>query len=205
VSEYTVKPLGPDTWDDFARMAERHNGVWGGCWCTWFHPDCPEKKQGGEATRALKQRLVTSGEAHAALVFDGDAAVGWCQYGSPEELPKIYHRKEYEAGLERAPDFRITCFFVDRDYPAPRCLRDRTARRARPDRRGRRRGRRGLPARHGGRQEVGVVPLQRHADALREGRLRVPAAQGPGQLRDGHDGLNDEGRPEGLPRPALRC
>ena len=116
MSEYTVKPLGPDTWDDFARLAERHNGVWGGCWCTWFHPDCPEKKEGAEATRALKQRLVTGGEAHAALVFDGDAAVGWCQYGSPQELPKIYHRKEYEAGLVRAPDYRLTCFFVDKAY-----------------------------------------------------------------------------------------
>ena len=116
MSEYTVKALGPDTWDDFARLAERHNGVWGGCWCTWFHPDCPEKKQGAEGTRALKQRLVERGEAHAALVFDGDAAVGWCQYGSPEELPKIYHRREYEAGLVRSPDYRLTCFFVDKAY-----------------------------------------------------------------------------------------
>jgi GNAT superfamily N-acetyltransferase len=49
-------------------------------------------------------------------VFDGDVAVGWCQYGNPEELPNIYHRKEYEAGLERPPDYRLTCFFVDRDH-----------------------------------------------------------------------------------------
>ncbi len=39
------------------------------------------------------------GKAHAALVFDGDAAVGWCEYGTPDELPDIYHRKEYEVGL----------------------------------------------------------------------------------------------------------
>jgi GNAT superfamily N-acetyltransferase len=116
MSEYTVKALGPDTWDAFALLAERHNGVWGGCWCTWFHPFSPEKKQGSDATRALKHRLVMEGKAHAALVFDGDVAVGWCQYGSPEELPSIYHRKEYEAGLERAPDYRLTCFFVDRDH-----------------------------------------------------------------------------------------
>jgi hypothetical protein len=30
-------------------------------------------------------------------VFDGDVAVAWCEYGTPEELPSIYHRKEYEA------------------------------------------------------------------------------------------------------------
>ncbi len=37
MSDYTVEPLGPDTWDAFAALAEKHNGVWGGCWCTWFH------------------------------------------------------------------------------------------------------------------------------------------------------------------------
>jgi len=57
------------------------------------------------------------GEAHAALVFDGDAAVAWCQYGSPDELPNIHHRKEYEATrTDEPPDYRITCIFVDRDY-----------------------------------------------------------------------------------------
>jgi hypothetical protein len=42
------------------------------------------------------------------VVFDGEVAVAWCQYGTPEELPGIYHRKEYEAGLERVPDYRLT-------------------------------------------------------------------------------------------------
>jgi len=113
--EYTIKPLGADTWDAFAQLAERHNGVWGGCWCTWFHGRA-EKGSGAESNRARKQRLVTEGRAHAALVFDGDVAVAWCQYGTPEELPNIYHRKEYRAGADRVPDYRLTCFFVDRNY-----------------------------------------------------------------------------------------
>ena len=116
VSEYTIKPLGADTWDAFAALAERHNGVWNGCWCTWFHPACAERGQSAEGNRALKKRLVNEGRAHAALVFDGDVAVAWCEYGPPEELPSIYHRKEYEAGLDRLPDYRLTCFFVDRTY-----------------------------------------------------------------------------------------
>jgi GNAT superfamily N-acetyltransferase len=116
MSEYTVKPLGPDTWDAFAQLAERHNGVWGGCWCTWFHPKCAEKGQSAEDSRLRKQRLVNVGRAHAALVFDGDMAVAWCQYGTPEELPNIYHRMEYEAGLDKLPDYRLTCFFVDKKY-----------------------------------------------------------------------------------------
>ena len=90
--------------------------MWNGCWCTWFHPACAEKGKSPEGHRALKERLVREGKAHAALVFDGDLAVAWCQYGSPEELPSIYHLKEYNAGLVEAPDYRITCFFVGRGY-----------------------------------------------------------------------------------------
>ena len=101
--ELTIRPLTPETWDAFADLAERHNGVWGGCWCTWFHTMQAEKSHTVDGNRALKERLVTEGRAHAALVFDGEVAVGWCEYGPPAELPNIYHRKEYEQGLEQLP------------------------------------------------------------------------------------------------------
>ncbi|HEY2552760.1 MAG TPA: GNAT family N-acetyltransferase [Streptosporangiaceae bacterium] len=165
MSEYTIKALGPDTWDAFAALAQRHGGGGFGCWCTWFHRDthaspasrstcthqghgaeqgpdasvlcgaCPYGVQGtqaagpeaspavgtlsprcGHSGREVKEELVRQGRAHAALVFDGDVAVGWCQYGTPEELPGIHHRKEYLAGATRLPDYRLTCFFVDRKY-----------------------------------------------------------------------------------------
>jgi len=116
---YEVRALGPDTWDAFAALAERHNGVWGGCWCLAFHPRDPAPDQAlepMERARCRKRQLVLTGRAHAALVMDGDVAVGWCQYGSPEELPRITHRSQVEALQERPPDYRITCFFVDRHH-----------------------------------------------------------------------------------------
>ena len=115
-SAYIIKPLGPDTWNDFAALAERHNGVWGGCWCTWFHTMQGEKTFDADDNRALKERLVAEGRAHAALVFAGDLAVAWCQYGVPNELPNIKHRKQYDAAADRSPDYRITCFFVDKQH-----------------------------------------------------------------------------------------
>jgi len=114
--ELTIRPLTAETWDAFADLAERHNGVWGGCWCTWFHTVQSEKCYTVEGNRALKEERVREGRAHAALIFDGEVAVGWCEYGPPAELPNIYHRKEYEQGLEQLPDYRLTCFFVDRAY-----------------------------------------------------------------------------------------
>ena len=116
MSDYPVRALTSETWDAFARMMERHNGVFGGCWCTWFQTMPAEKERTYEANRSLKQRLVDEGRAHAALVFDEDEAVAWCEYGSPEELPNIYHRKQYEAELDVLPDYRITCIFVDKKH-----------------------------------------------------------------------------------------
>ena len=49
-------------------------------------------------------------------MFDGDVAVAWAQFGPVAELPNIHHRKEWEQGVARMPDYRITCLFVDRGY-----------------------------------------------------------------------------------------
>ena len=117
VDGYRIESLTMQTWDAFADLAERHNGVWGGCWCTYFHlyPD-PKEERRALGHREFKRRLVEAGRAHAALVFDGDVAVAWAQFGTVPELPNIHHRKEWEQGVAQMPDYRITCLFVDRAY-----------------------------------------------------------------------------------------
>jgi len=109
---YQVRPLDPSTWPDFAELAERHNGIWGGCWCMAFHAEMSRTDAGHN--RAEKERRVREGTTHAALVYDGDSCVGWCQFGPTEELPRIKYRREYEAGRGALPDWRITCLFADR-------------------------------------------------------------------------------------------
>ncbi len=113
MTPFAVKSLSPSTWPDFAALVERHNGVWGGCWCLEFHP---EGKQRDAQRRQKKEQRVLNGTAHAALVYDGNTCVGWCQFGTPEEVPRIKHLRVYSAGLEALPDWRITCFFVDKAY-----------------------------------------------------------------------------------------
>jgi len=109
---YTTRPLDASTWAAFAELAERNNGIFGGCWCMGYHADA--SRTSAARNRAGKQRRVQAGHAHAALVFDSDgAAQGWCQYGSPEELPGIKHRREYDKDAPPRPDWRITCFYVD--------------------------------------------------------------------------------------------
>jgi GNAT superfamily N-acetyltransferase len=101
MSDLESRPLDPRTWDDFAALVERHNGVCGGK---------------GLDRRSLKHQRVLDGRAHAALVYDGERCVGWCQFGPTEELPRIKFARAYRAGAGPAPDWRITCFFVDREH-----------------------------------------------------------------------------------------
>ena len=116
MTDHAIKPLTTETWPAFAALAEKHNGVWGGCWCCWFHADTQVDGKHAAGNRAFKQRMVDEGVAHAALVFEGDAAIAWCEYGTPAELPRIYYRKEHDEHLVEPARFRITCFFVDRDH-----------------------------------------------------------------------------------------
>ncbi len=61
-----------------------------------------------------------AGEAHAALVFDGDACVGWCQFGKPEEVARIKNRLEYHKTLDQLPNWRIACCYVGKGHPRQR-------------------------------------------------------------------------------------
>jgi hypothetical protein len=111
---FTIRELDASAWDAFAELVETNNGIFGGCWCIGYHPECGQK---GISHRAVKEDRVRTGRAHAALVIDENGvAQGWCQYGSPQELPNIKHKRQYDLGPPPLPDWRITCFYVDRKH-----------------------------------------------------------------------------------------
>jgi GNAT superfamily N-acetyltransferase len=110
---YVTRPLAPDTWEDFARLVEANNGVWGGCWCMGFHPEGVGKGHTVAGNRQAKQTHVRNGTVHQMLVYDGEECVGWCQYGTPTELPNIKNPKTYARDLVEPPAWRIGCVFTD--------------------------------------------------------------------------------------------
>jgi GNAT superfamily N-acetyltransferase len=111
---FQVKELGKETWPDFERMVEKHNGVWGGCWCTFFHLPPSEHKKWSGKHHEYKEKLVHENRSHAALVYDGPDVVGWCQFGPLGELPgRMLGYRKMDVAM---PDWRTTCFFVDRDH-----------------------------------------------------------------------------------------
>jgi len=112
-SALTVRPLDESTWESFAELVLRNNGIYGGCWCIAFHT---AYQRGVSDPRTLKEQLVRANRAHAALVFDGNGLVqGWCQFGGPDELA-LRHARAYHRDPPRRAQWRITCIFVDKRH-----------------------------------------------------------------------------------------
>ena len=117
---YTIRELSPQTYADFEVLAAKQ----GGCWCMYYQRPKPirrklSSKQWKGTNRKDKRELVQQGRSHAILVYDGGRPVGWCQYGTRDELPRIdagrgYRKVGPPVGTQEL--WRITCFFVDRDY-----------------------------------------------------------------------------------------
>ncbi len=68
------------------------------------------------ASSAIASHPRWAGTAHAALVFHGGECLGWCQFGTPGELPRIKSRAAYEKGQAAPPDWRIGCCYVGKGY-----------------------------------------------------------------------------------------
>lgn len=114
-AERTFRALDESTWPAFATLVEGCDGFPSGCWCMAFHREGADK-QTKALNRERKQARVVDGTAHAALVFDGEACVGWCQFGPPDELPRIKSRAAYEQTASALPDWRIACCYVAKGH-----------------------------------------------------------------------------------------
>jgi len=126
--EYSTKELTKDTLPDFERLFEKHPAPGAFmCWCMYHQrarPLAVSKQQHSRVKRAARNRqqkreLVENGRSHGILVYSKGEPVGWCQYGSREELPRLdsdrsYRRLAPEGDMKRL--WRITCFVVDKKY-----------------------------------------------------------------------------------------
>jgi hypothetical protein len=68
------------------------------------HVFSPRARNRLSQNRSEKEDRARGGQAHAALVYDGLAAVGWCQFGPTDELQRIKHKRDYLDGLTGFPD-----------------------------------------------------------------------------------------------------
>lgn len=126
--EYSTKELTKNTLPDSERLFEKHPAPGAFmCWCMYHQLALPfavskqlhSRVKRTTRNRQQKRELVEDGRSHGILVYSKGEPVGWCQYGSKEELPRIdnnlsYQRLAFDSDMKRL--WRITCFVVDRKY-----------------------------------------------------------------------------------------
>jgi GNAT superfamily N-acetyltransferase len=123
-----TRELSKETLPDYERFFEKHPAPGAYiCWCM-FHqrPDSPDYKNQTRAqivaeNKKTKRKLVSEGRSHGILVYKEGEPVGWCQFGSNEELPRMQHHPQYrKLALNDArygkKFWRITCFTVEKKY-----------------------------------------------------------------------------------------
>src|SRR5207245_6412388 len=101
---YSTKELAPETLPDFERLFEKRPapGAYV-CWCLYHHRDPSQairkrsisRVEEAKRKRRQKRELVANGRSHGILVYSDGDPVGWCQYGSMEELPRIDSNPSY--------------------------------------------------------------------------------------------------------------
>src|SRR5437899_1314775 len=105
---HTIRELSPRTLPDFETLAAKQ----GGCWCIFYQRAKPLRRgtTSGEwkrRNRRDKRRLVRECRSHAILVYDGKTAIGWCQYGDRNELPRIDARRTYRTAAPQVGDVKL--------------------------------------------------------------------------------------------------
>jgi len=106
--------LNKRNWHHFEKLFAENGGVWGGCWCTYYHRTGTFDAGAYEKNKKEKRSLVEEGHAHGTIVFCGKDPVGWCQFGPKEELPRVDRKRGYVPTSEHP--WRITCFFIDKHH-----------------------------------------------------------------------------------------
>ena len=125
---YSTKELTEKTLPDFERLFEKHPAPGAFmCWCMYHHQSSSSaaseqqhsRVESAAINRKQKRELVKKGRSHGILVYSKGEPVGWCQYGTMDELPRIDHDRSYRR-LARESDakrlWRITCFTVVTKY-----------------------------------------------------------------------------------------
>lgn len=110
----SARELTTDSWSDFERLFAANNGVWGGCWCMFYHGQPGYDAKHYDTNKAAKHALVKQGHTHGTIVYCGTNPVGWSQFGPKEELPRVDSKKGYKPAAPNA--WRITCFFISRGH-----------------------------------------------------------------------------------------
>jgi len=115
IKSLVLKPLTPETWDDFeALFGEK--GACGGCWCmSWRLAASEFESQKGEANKKAMRAIVDSGEVPGLIAYADGKPAAWCSVAPRERFPKL-GRSRVLAPIDEKPVWSVVCFFVSKPF-----------------------------------------------------------------------------------------
>lgn len=114
------RKLTTKTWNDFEELFKRHNGVRGGCWCTFYL--CKSKQfndMSYEERRTYHKSLIDSGKSTGIIIYLDKEPVGWCQVARTELIHRFDTGRDYSKLAiqdSEKPNWRISCLFTDKNH-----------------------------------------------------------------------------------------
>jgi GNAT superfamily N-acetyltransferase len=109
-----IEPLTPDLWPALEDLfGER--GACNGCWCMYWRIGAAYRKRARDLNRADFQQVVNGGPPPGLLAFEGNLAVGWCQFTPRDSLPWLDRARRLPR-VDDVPVWSITCFYIRIGY-----------------------------------------------------------------------------------------
>jgi ribosomal protein S18 acetylase RimI-like enzyme len=110
--------LTQERWNDFVTLFEKHKGVRGGCWCSFYLASAGEyAKLDKEDRKLFHFEKINRIGFTGGLYYADNLPVAWCQFGQK----KVFHRFErnqHISDMDISDDgvWRISCIFTDKEY-----------------------------------------------------------------------------------------
>src|SRR5690349_4781043 len=119
-----IRPVTPDTWDDFVRLFEARGGPHY-CFCAPYRFRDAHELSNAEK-KARTRKLVAGATPIGVLAYDSDEPIGWCAIAPRETYVKLARSRTMpRVTPPTTPTWAVLCFFVarlDREKGVTRAL-----------------------------------------------------------------------------------
>ena len=112
MADVEIQPLTEGTWPLLVDLFGP-DGVYDGCWCTWFMQSKKEMaSRGGDGNRELMHGRVRSGAPLGLLAVEDGKALGWVAVAPRPTYPRLKASVISRIDDEVPDLWTVTCFYV---------------------------------------------------------------------------------------------
>ncbi|MGH3546410.1 MAG: GNAT family N-acetyltransferase [Mycobacteriales bacterium] len=111
----TVKPLTPQSWEDFETVMGSRGGA-RGCWCMHWRLSISEWMENkGEGNKAAMRALTEHDTPPGVVGYLNAEPVAWCAFGDSSDFPRM-QRSALLKPVDDEPVVSLTCLLIKKDH-----------------------------------------------------------------------------------------